>query len=150
MKFFGKNKNGQTGSNVILLVVVILNLTLLAGIIIPRLIATVDEQPAGKAKIQMDILTSALKNYKKDNGNYPSTEQGLKALVEQPAIGNIPKNWRQGGYLEKGTELKDPWGNDFIYSSPGAHGDFDLTSLGADGVAGGEGANKDINNWDSK
>ena len=72
----------------------------------------------------------------------------LKALVEAPAAGNLAKNWRPGGYLEKGKVPKDPWGNEFIYVSPGSHGDFDLSSLGADGEPGGEGKNKDINNWE--
>jgi general secretion pathway protein G len=86
--------------------------------------------------------------YKLDNGAYPTTDQGLKALVEAPTAGNLPKNWRQGGYLEKGKVPKDPWSNDFIYICPGKHGDFDLSSYGADGEPGGEGKNKDINNWE--
>ena len=109
-----------------------------------------DEARQAKARIQMEALESALKLYKLDNGSYPSTEQGLNALVEAPTVGNIPKNWRQGGYLEKGKVPKDPWGNDFVYLSPGNHGDFDLTCLGADGEPGGEGVNKDINNWESE
>jgi general secretion pathway protein G len=68
--------------------------------------------------------------------------------VEAPAVGNLPKNWRQGGYLEKGKVPKDPWGNEFVYVSPGSHGDVDLICLGADGEPGGEGVNKDINNWE--
>ncbi len=72
----------------------------------------------------------------------------MKALVEAPTVGNLPKNWRQGGYLEKGKVPKDPWGNEFVYISPGSHGDFDLICLGADGEPGGEGVNKDINNWE--
>jgi len=107
-----------------------------------------DEARQAKAKIQMESLESALKLYKLDNGNYPTTEQGLKALVEQPTVGPPAKNWREGGYLEKGKVPKDPWGNDFVYLSPGNHGDFDLICLGKDGESGGEGVDKDINNWE--
>ena len=98
--------------------------------------------------MQIESLETALKLYKLDNGAYPTTEQGLRALVEAPAAGNLAKNWRQGGYLEKGKVPKDPWGNEFVYVSPGSHGDLDLICLGADGEPGGEGVNKDINNWE--
>mgnify|MGYP000727109843 FL=1 len=92
----------------------------------------------------MDIqnLETALKLYKLDNGSYPSTEQGLQALVEMPESGTIPKKWKKGGYLEKGKVPNDPWGNDFVYLSPGLKGDFDIISYGADGVPGGEDENK--------
>jgi general secretion pathway protein G len=98
----------------------------------------------------MDIaaLETSLKLYKLDSGIYPGTEQGLLALVQRPESGVIPKKWRQGGYLEKGKVPKDPWGNDYIYLSPGLKGDFDIISYGADGVPGGENENKDITNWD--
>jgi general secretion pathway protein G len=86
--------------------------------------------------------------YKLDNGMYPSTEQGLQALVESPSIGNLPAKWRDGGYLEKGKIPLDPWRNDFVYLSPGLNGDFDLSSFAGDGEAGGEGDAKDINNWE--
>jgi general secretion pathway protein G len=98
--------------------------------------------------MQIESLESAVKMYKLDNGSYPTTEQGLKALVETPTVGNLPKNWRQGGYLEKGKVPKDPWDHEYVYVSPGSHGDFDLSSLGADGEPGGEEFNKDINNWE--
>jgi general secretion pathway protein G len=93
-------------------------------------------------------METALKLYKLDNGVYPSTEQGLQALVEPPTIGRLPRKWREGGYLEKSRVPLDPWDNDYIYLSPGVHGDFDLISYGADGEPGGEGNNKDINNWE--
>ena len=108
-----------------------------------------DEARRAKARLQIESIDTALKLYKLDNGNYPTTEQGLQALVEPPTVGALSKNWRQGGYLEKGKVPKDPWDNDFVYISPGAHGDFDLTSRGADGEPGGEGKNKDINSWES-
>ena len=150
MKLFSRKKNRQAGFTLIELMVVIVILGILAGLIIPRIMGRPDEARVAKAKIQMEALESALKLYKLDNGSYPTTEQGLNALVEAPTVGNIPKNWRQGGYLEKSKVPKDPWGNDFIYLSPGNHGDFDLTCLGADGEPGGEGVNKDINNWESE
>jgi general secretion pathway protein G len=144
-----KNKqNMQAGFTLIELMVVIIILGVLAGLIIPRVMGRPDEARQAKAKIQIESIESALKLYKLDNGSYPSTEQGLHALVEAPAAGNLPKNWRQGGYLEKGKVPKDPWGNDFVYVSPGSHGDFDLSCLGKDGEAGGEGVDKDINNWE--
>jgi general secretion pathway protein G len=99
----------------------------------------------------MDIATleTALKMYKLDNGVYPSTEQGLLSLVEMPETGVVPKNWRKGGYIERNRVPKDPWGNEFVYISPGVHGDFDLISYGLDGVPGGEDeGGLDINNWE--
>ena len=138
----------QAGFTLIELMVVVVIIAILAGLIIPRFMGETDKAKQAKAKMQIESLESALKMYKLDNGSYPTTEQGLKALVEAPTVGNLPKNWRQGGYLEKGKIPKDPWDNEYIYVSPGSHGDFDLSSLGADGDPGGEGANKDINNWE--
>ena len=107
-------------------------------------------EEARQLKARMDIagLETALKLYKLDNGTYPATEQGLQALVEAPTVGQLPRSWRDGGYLEKGSVPKDPWRNDYIYLSPGIHGDFDLMSYGNDGEQGGEGKDKDINNWE--
>jgi general secretion pathway protein G len=93
-------------------------------------------------------IETALKLYRLDNGFYPTTEQGLKALTEAPAIPPVPRNWREGGYLEKGKVPKDPWGNDFVYLCPGSHDEFDLMSYGADGQLGGEGKNKDVTSWE--
>lgn len=128
--------------------VVIVILGILAGLILPKIMGRPEEAKQLKAKIQIQSLETALKLYKLDNGIYPATEQGLPALVEIPQTGAIPKKWRQGGYLEKGKVPKDPWGNDFIYISPGIHGDYDLLSYGADGVPDGEEENRDINNWE--
>ena len=90
----------------------------------------------------------ALKLYKLNNGSYPTTEQGLQALVEAPTVGTLAKKWREGGYLEKGRVPKDPWGNDYVYLSPGSQGDYDIISYGADGEQGGDGKDKDISNQD--
>ena len=148
MKKVRQKKNTQAGFTLIELMVVIIILGVLAGLIIPRVMGRPDEARQAKAKIQIESIESALKLYKLDNGGYPTTEQGLHALVEAPTAGNLPKNWRQGGYLEKDKVPKDPWGNEFVYVSPGSHGDFDLSSLGKDGEPGGEGVDKDINNWE--
>jgi general secretion pathway protein G len=107
-----------------------------------------DEAKQVKARVQIESLETAIKLYKLDNGIYPATEQGLQALVEQPQTGTLPKKWRKGGYLEKGRVPKDPWGNEFVYLSPGASGDYDIISYGADGVPGGEDFDKDINSWE--
>jgi general secretion pathway protein G len=136
------------GFTLIELMVVIVILGILAGLIIPRIMGRPEEAKELKAKLQIESIETALKLYKLDNGAYPDTEQGLQALIEKPETGTLPKKWRTGGYLEKGKLPKDPWGNDFIYLSPGAHGEYDLSSYGADGVQGGEDKNKDINSWE--
>jgi len=145
-----KKRWNERGFTLIELMVVIVILGILAGLIVPRIMGRPDEARQAKARIQLESLETALKLYKLDNGNYPTTEQGLQALVEAPAAEAQAKNWRQGGYLEKGKVPKDPWDNDFVYLSPGMHGDYDLSSRGADGEPDGEGKNKDINSWDSE
>ena len=136
------------GFTLIELMVVIVILGILAAIIAPRIIGRTDEAKVTETKTQMKNLETALKMYKLDNGQYPSTEQGLQALVEMPTIGVIPKNWREGGYLEKRKVPHDAWDNAYIYISPGLHGDYDIFSYGADGVKGGDKFNADIGNWD--
>ena len=136
------------GFTLIELMVVIIILGVLAIYIGPKIMGRPEEAKQVKARVDISALETALKLYKLDNGVYPSTDQGLQALVQKPETGNIPKKWREGGYLEKGKVPKDPWGNEFVYLSPGAHGDFDITSYGSDGVPGGESQNKDINNWE--
>jgi len=136
------------GFTLIELMVVIVILGILAGLIVPKIIGRPDEAKQLKAKMQIESLETALKLYRLDTGMYPDTEQGLVALVALPDTGNIPKKWRKGGYLDKGKLPKDPWGNEFIYLSPGANGDYDIISYGADGVSGGEDKNMDINSWE--
>ena len=138
----------ERGFTLIELMVVIVILGILAGLIVPRIMSRPEEAKRIKAKMQIQSLETALKLYKLDNGFYPDTEQGLNALVVTPEYGRVPQNWRTGGYLEKGRLPKDPWGNDFVYLSPGTNSEFDIISYGADGVAGGEEENSDINNWD--
>jgi general secretion pathway protein G len=144
-----RTKRKEKGFTLIELMVVIVILGILAGMIVPRIMGRPDEARRAKAVIQIESLETALKIYKLDNGRFPTTEQGLRALVEMPVTEPPLKNWRQGGYLEKDKVPKDPWDNDFVYLSPGAHGDYDLASRGADGEVGGEGKNKDINSWES-
>lgn len=141
-------KLNNRGFTLIELMVVIVILGVLAGLIIPRIMGSPEKARRTKARIQIESLETALKMYKLDNGVYPSTEQGLEALVSAPEVGRLAKSWKKGGYLEKGKVPKDPWKNDYIYLSPGLHGDFDLMSYGPDGQPGGEDENEDVNNWD--
>ena len=138
----------KQGFTLIELLVVILILGLLAGIVGPRLFGHADEAKQTKARVQIENLSSALKMYKIDNGRFPTSEQGLEALVIQPQSGDVPKKWKKGGYLAKKQIPKDPWGNDYVFLSPGVHDDFDITSYGADGVPGGEDFDRDINSWE--
>lgn len=140
----------RRGFTLIELMVVIVILGILAGLIVPRIMSRPEQAKRLKARMQIESISTALKLYKLDSGSYPTTEQGLQALVEQPTSGNVPKNWRQGGYLEKGKVPKDPWGNEFVYLSPGIHDDFDIIAYGADGAAGGEDNDADINSWESE
>jgi len=142
-------RRGSRGFTLIELMVVIVILGILAGLIIPRIMGRPDEARQTKARIMIEGIETALKLYRLDNGFYPTTEQGLRALTEASTIPPAPRNWREGGYLEKGKVPKDPWGNDFVYLCPGSHGEFDLISYGADGQLGGDGKNKDINNWEN-
>ena len=143
-----KKKIDNRGFTLIELMVVIVILGILAGLIVPRIMSRPEEARQAKATIQIESLETALKLYKLDNGSYPSTEQGMQALVEPPAVGNLPVKWREGGYLEKGKVPTDPWGNDYVYLCPGTYGDYDMISYGADGEQGGEEKNRDITSWD--
>jgi general secretion pathway protein G len=142
--------HNRRGFTLIEIMVVIVILALLAALVGPKIMGRTDDAKIQTTKTQIRSLESALKLYKLDNGVYPTTEQGLNALVTKPAVGVIPKNYKEGGYLESKNVPKDGWGNDFLYVSPGEHGDYDLYSYGADGVKGGEGKNADINSWDLK
>jgi general secretion pathway protein G len=141
-------KKDSRGFTLIEIMVVIIILGILAVYIGPKIMGRPEEAKQVKAKVDISALETALKLYKLDNGVYPSTEQGLQALVEKPESGNAPAKWRDGGYLDKNKVPKDPWKNDFVYLSPGVHGDFDIISYGSDGVPGGEKQNMDINNWE--
>ena len=141
------NKNNK-GFTLLEIIVVVFILSLLAAIVAPKIMGRTDEARITKAKVQIKNFETALKLYKLDNAVYPSTEQGLSALVERPVTGQLPQNYREGGYLEQKKIPLDPWGNPYIYISPGVNGDYDIISYGADGKEGGEGKNADIKSWD--
>ena len=137
----------QRGFTLIEIMVVVVILGILAAVVVPRVMDRPDQARTTKAQSDIRALESALNLYRLDNFNYPTTEQGLNALVRMPTGQNAPRNWRTGGYLDR--LQKDPWGNDYQYQTPGRDGrQFDLYSLGADGRPGGTDANLDIGNWD--
>ena len=134
-----RNKSGFTLIEVIVVLVI---LGILASIVAPNVIGNVDKSRVVKANQDIRAIESALQMYRVDNFKYPSTDQGLQALVDKPSSGAEAKNWQKGGYIPKLP--KDPWQNDYQYISPGESGDYDIYSLGADGVPGGEDFNADI------
>jgi general secretion pathway protein G len=130
------------------LMIVIVILGILAAFVVPKLAGRPEDARVVKAKVEIAGLETALEMYNTDNGSYPTTEQGLRALVERPETGDVP-NWKAGGYLNKKKPPVDPWGNPYIYLSPGVQNEgFDLFSLGKGGKEGGEGYEADITNWE--
>lgn len=135
----------QQGFTLIEIMVVIVILGVLAALVVPKIMDRPNEARAVAAKHDISAIIQALKLYKLDSGSYPSTDQGLKALTQKPTTPPVPNNWKSGGYLERLPQ--DPWGRDYQYLSPGLHGEVDVFSYGADGAAGGEGADADIGSW---
>lgn len=133
------------GFTLIELMVVLVILGVLAAIIAPKIMDRPDEARIIAARQDISSLVQALKLYRLDNIRYPTTEQGLQALVTKPALEPVPGNWKSGGYLERLP--KDPWGNAYLYLNPGRNGEIDVYSLGPDGQSGGEGKDADIGNW---
>ena len=135
----------QAGFTLIEIMVVVVILGILASVIVPKIMDNPDKARVAKARHDIQALESALDLYKLDNYTYPTTDQGLDALVNKPGGDPAPANW-SSSYIKK--LKKDPWGGDYLYLSPGEHGDTDIYSLGADGAPGGEGVFTDIGSWD--
>ena len=135
----------EAGFTLIEIMVVIAIIGILATLIVPNIMGRPDEARVTAAKHDVGTINQALKLYRLDIGRYPTTEQGLKALVERPTSEPIPQNWKAGGYLS--SVPKDPWGNPYHYSNPGTRGEIDVISYGADGKPGGTGTDADIGNW---
>lgn len=146
MKHMPRFNRKSAGFTLIEILVVVVILSILAALIVPKIMDRPDEARVVAAKSDIRAIISALKMYRLDNGVYPSTEQGLQALVTKPQTGDIPSNWKSSGYLERLP--KDPWKHDYQYLNPGLHGEIDLWSFGADGQPGGEGVNADVGSWD--
>jgi len=125
--------------------VVVVILGILAALVVPKIISRPDEARALAARQDIASLMQALKLYRLDNQRYPTTEQGLQALVARPASAPLAPNWKTGGYVERLP--KDPWGNSYQYLNPGVRGELDVFSTGADGASGGEGNDADIGSW---
>ena len=133
------------GFTLLEVMVVVVILGILAALVVPKIISRPDEARAIAAKQDIASLMQALKLYRLDNQRYPSTEQGLQALVARPASAPLAPNWKTGGYVERLP--KDPWGNPYQYLNPGVRGELDVFSMGADGAPGGEGSDADIGSW---
>ncbi|MFL9813721.1 type II secretion system major pseudopilin GspG [Stutzerimonas sp. VN223-3] len=140
------NERKQRGFTLIEIMVVVVILGILAALVVPQVMNRPDQAKVTVAKGDIKAIGAALDMYKLDNYSYPSTQQGLEALVEKPGGNPQPKNWNRDGYLKRVP--KDPWGNDYQYLSPGTQGQFDLYSYGADGKQGGSDLNADIGSWD--
>ncbi len=136
--------SAMRGFTLIEIMVVVVILGILAALVVPNILGNVDTARITAARQDIRGIESALDMYRLDNYTYPTTQQGLQALVTQPADPSI-RNWRLGGYLKKLPN--DPWGNPYQYLYPGTQGEVDVWSMGADGQTGGEGVAADIGNW---
>lgn len=146
MAVCGSGNKKQTGFTLVEIMVVVVILSILAAIVVPKLMDRPDDARRAKAMQDIRVLSSALDLYRLDNYTYPTTDQGLEALITRPGSLSEGANWKEGGYVKRLPD--DPWGKPYNYLQPGTHGEFDLFTLGADGTAGGSGADADIGNWD--
>jgi general secretion pathway protein G len=136
------------GFTLIEIMVVVIILGLLASVAVPAVMDALGTATVKKARADMAAMQTSLKMYRMQNFAYPTTEQGLEALVTKPTLAPIPRNYKSSGYIEKLP--KDPWGNDYQYTSPGDGHEYDVSSLGGDGISGGEGENADLSIWDEE
>ena len=144
-KISKKRSDQERGFSLLELMVVVVILSILALVIVPRVIARPDQARAARAKTDIATLKASLDLYRLDNLRYPTTDQGLEALVTRPNQNPVPNNYPARGYLD--ALPKDPWGAAYQYLQPGVHGEFDVFSYGADGLPGGTGPNADFGNW---
>ena len=144
-KLIGRAKAGFTLLEVLVVLAII---GIMAALVVPNVMSALSGSQIKAVKADLASISAALNMYKLDNFAFPSTEQGLAALLTKPGGQPEAPNWRTGGYIEKAA--KDPWQNPYQYLRPGQHGEFDIYSLGADGKPGGEGDDADIGNWDVK
>jgi len=145
MKIPTRTRRAQGGFSLVEILVVLVIMGLLISVVAPTVLNRADEARIQKAYADFKAIETALKIYRLDNYVYPTTEQGLEALVSPSNLDPQPRNFKAGGYLQE-VPL-DPWGRPYLYMSPGENGEVDIYSLGADGLSGGEGQNADIGNW---
>jgi general secretion pathway protein G len=136
----------ERGFTLVEIMVVVVIIGILGALVVPKLLGRTGESRVVAAKVDISTMMQALKLYKLDNQRYPTTEQGLTALIQKPTSGPAANGWKAGGYLEKLP--KDPWGNQYQYLSPGLHGEVDIFSFGADGQPGGTGEDADVGSWE--
>ncbi len=150
--FSGNSRRGLVrrvvprGFTLIEIMVVVAIMGILAALIVPKVVGRSDEARVTAARQDIGTLMQALKLYRLDNQRYPTSQQGLAALVQKPAIEPLPRGWKAGGYLERLP--RDPWGNPYQYLQPGVHGEVDVFSLGADGQPKGSGLDADVGSWE--
>ncbi len=146
---FRFSKRSARGFTLIEIMVVVIILGVLAALVVPRVMGRTDDAKLAAAKADIASIMQALKLYRLDNGRYPTTDQGLQALLTRPTIEPMPSNWKQGGYLERSTVPVDPWGEPYKFLNPGVRGEIDVFSLGRDRANGGEPStpDADIGSW---
>jgi general secretion pathway protein G len=142
-----QRKRPARGFTLVEIMVVVVIIGILGALVVPKLLGRTGDARVSAAKVDIATLMQALKLYKLDNQRYPTTEQGLQALMTKPTTGPVSNAWKTGGYVEKLP--KDPWGNAYQYLSPGIHGEVDIFTFGADGQPGGTGEDADIGSWDN-